>query len=293
MKHLPLEQYITLFNPEKLDNIPSYIVPKPEWPRSCSAVAMDMGGTNFRIGRVTFDSEGNPSISELQKETMPGVKEEIDIKDFFDFFEAKKKEYNADRVGLCFSYRAEILNKNEARIIGLSKGVRIRNSENQILKAAVVNDTTAAQLGTRNANMGLILGTGLNISYIHNGMIINSECGRYTHFPTEDFDFGPLAEMQVSGAYLNPLIEKCEKEGLASRDELLERAANIVAAEIYGIGKHYKLGKLNIAAEGSVFYNVTALREKIQANLDSLDIEYEILDGRDKTLIGAAIAALI
>jgi len=293
MKSLPIEQYVKIFDPEKLDNLASYLEPGATWPKNCSAVAMDMGGTNFRIGRVSFDSEGNASVSDFQREIMPGVKSEVTADEFFKFFEDKKKEYNADRVGLCFSYRAEILNKNQARIIGFSKGVQIKDSENKILNAAVLNDTTAAQLGTRGANMGLILGTGFNICYIHNGMIINSEAGRFTEFPTEDFDFGNLSEMMVSGAYLNPLIEKCEKEGSATKEEIYDRGAKIVAAEIYKIGQHYNLGKLRIAAEGAVFYNVDVMREKILSYLDYLGCEYEILDGRDKTLIGAAIAALI
>ena len=293
MKSLPIEQYVELFKPEKLDNIPSHLEPSPDWPVNCSAVAMDMGGTNFRIGRVSFDSDGRPAISDFKKEIMPGVNSPVSADEFFEFFESKKREYRADRVGLCFSYRAEILNKNQARIISFSKGIQINNAENRILNAAVLNDTTAAQLGTRGANMGLILGTGFNVCYIHNGMIINSEAGRYNEFPKEEFDFGELSEMQVSGAYLNPLIEKCEKEGSADKEEIYDRGAKIVAAEIYKIGQHYKLGKLRIAAEGAVFYNVDCMRDKILSYLDYLGCDYEILDGRDKTLIGAAIAALI
>jgi len=289
MKSLPLEQYVQIFKPENLANIKSYLSIPKLWPSNCEAVAMDMGGTNFRVARISFDEKGDAVISDFKKQTMPGVVEKISSNEFFEFFESVKKEYKASTVGLCFSYPAEILEDGRAKIITFSKEIKIEGAEDKILDAKVLNDTTAAQLGTKGANMGLILGTGLNICYEKDGMIINSESGRCLDFPAEDFDFGPLAEMQVSGAYLRPLIAK----GIAEKEEIYERAAKIVAAEIYGIAKYAGIKKPRIAAEGSVFYNVEELQNLIRKNLDSLKLDYEFLDGRDKTLIGAALAALI
>ena len=188
MKSLPLEQYVKLFRPEKLANIPSYLSPPKAWPQNKEAVAMDMGGTNFRIARVSFDDSANPKIEGFKKFTMPGVNARITSDEFFDFFNKMKEEYKADKVGLCFSYPAEILEDGRARIITFSKEIKIDGAENKILDAKVLNDTTAAQLGTKGANMGLILGTGFNICYSKDGTIINSEAGRSLDFPTEDFD---------------------------------------------------------------------------------------------------------
>ncbi len=289
MKSLPLEQYVELFKPEKLDNIKSYIYPPENWPTDCEVVAMDMGGTNFRIGRVKFDRSGNAEIYDFKKFKMPGVVEKITSDEFFDFFNQMKEEYHAKKIGLCFSYPAEILQDGRAKIITFSKEIKIEGAEDKVIDAKVVNDTTAAQLGTKGANMGLILGTGFNICYNYNGVIINSEAGRCTDFPTEDFDFGPLSEMQVSGKYLKPLIAK----GVATAEEIYERGAKIVAAEIYGIAKYAGLEEVRIAAEGAVFYNVPEIQDLIRANLDTLGLKYSFLDGRDKTLIGAALAALI
>ncbi len=289
MKSLPLEQYVKCFKPENLANIKSYLFPPEIWPTNTEIVAMDMGGTNFRIGRVVFNSTGESTIKDFKKIPMPGVNAAITSDDFFDFFEKMKKEYNADKVGLCFSYPAEILADGRAKIIAFTKEVKISGAENKILDAKVLNDTTAAQLGTRGANMGMILGTGFNLCYIKNGMIINAEAGRCEDFPREEFDFGPLSEMQLSGAYLNPLIAK----NVATKEEIYERGAKIAAAEIYGVAKYAGLDEIKIAVEGSVFYNVEPLQQQIKENLKKLGIKYTFLDGRDKTLIGAAVAALL
>lgn len=288
MKSLPLEQYVKLFKPEKLDNIKSYLSTPSVWPKNKEVVAMDMGGTNFRVGRVCFDENGEATIKDLKKQTMPGVVNKITSKEFFDFFNQVREEYQAETVGLCFSYPAEILKDGRARIITFSKEIKIEGAENEVLDAKVLNDTTAAQLGTKGANMGLILGTGMNICYNKDGMIINAEAGRCKDFPYEDFDFGPLSEMQISGAYLRPLIAK----NIATAEEIYDRAAKIVATEIYGLSKYAGIDQIKIAAEGSVFYNVPELQMKIKNYLTELGADYEFLDGRDKTLIGAAIAAL-
>ena len=289
MKSLPLEQYVKLFRPDKLANIKSYLYPPKTWPQNREVVAMDMGGTNFRIARVCFDNQGNASINDFKKFAMPGFVNSITSDEFFDFFNQMKKDYQAKDVGLCFSYPAEILKDGRAKIITFSKEVQIEGSEGMVLDAKVLNDTTAAQLGTRGANMGMILGTGFNLCYVKDGMIINAEAGRCTDFPTEDFDFGPLSEMQISGAYLRPLISK----NIASKEEIYERGAKIVAAEIYGIAKYAGIEKIKLAVEGSVYYNIPELQEMIKDNLNKLGADYEFLDGRDKTLVGAAMAAII
>ena len=288
MKSLPIEQYVEIFKPEKLANLKSYLYPPTEWPKNQTVTAMDMGGTNFRIATVKFDENGEPTIENFHKQEMPGVANAISSEEFFNFFNEMKAKYVSEKTGLCFSYPAEILEDGRAKIITFSKEIKINGAENKILDAKVLNDTTAVQMGTKGANMGLILGTGLNICYVKDNMIINAESGRFEGFPTEEFDFGSLAEMQVSGAYLRPLIAK-EK---ATKEEIYDRAAKIVATEIYGIAKYAGIEKIKIAAEGSVFYNVQELQDLIKHYLDVLGADYEFLDGRNKTLIGAALTAL-
>ena len=287
MNKYSVEQYIKFFKPEQLENINSYVKVK-EWPRNREIVAMDMGGTNFRIGRVKFDNDGKTSIDDFKKFTMPGVEEEITADEFFTFFESMKAEYSTENVALCFSYSAQILPDMRARINTFSKNIKISGAEGRILNAAVVNDTIAALVGTRAANMSMILGTGFNLAYSKDGIIYNSECGRYVGFPCEAFDIGNMAENQVSGAFINTLIE----ENPDKRSLIIDRAARIVTAEIAGIAEYAGIYDLKIAAEGSVFHKFDELRERIIYHMDCLGLNYEFLDGRDTTLIGAAVAAL-
>ncbi len=286
-----LEQYIRLFRPENNANIKSFIKADSPFPENASALAMDIGGSNFRIGRVFFDGSGEASIKDFKSFPMPGLNEEISSDEFFGFIEGMRKEYGGGLTGLSFSYPARIFEDGSAEILSFSKEIKIRGAESKIIKLKTVNDTVAVQLGTRGANMALVLGTGMNISFSMDGMIINSECGRSRDFPAEDFDFGELAEMQAGGAYLMPLIKKLE--GKISARELYMRAARIAAAELFGTARYAGIEHMKIAAEGSVFYKAPGLSAMIKEALDSLCCSYEFLDGRNKNLIGAAAAALI
>ena len=71
-----------------------------------SVIVIDAGGTNFRSCLVTFDNNGVPSISNLEKTSMPGVEKELLFKEFFDKF-AENLEHlknQADSIGFCFNH---------------------------------------------------------------------------------------------------------------------------------------------------------------------------------------------
>jgi len=141
MLNFNFEEYLEKFrndlknSSDGLENLPSYITQPESFPKNEKVVSIDMGGTNFRIANVVFDSNGVPSILNQTKCQMPGAigQDEIDINDFFDFVANKLKDYPGEKVGLCFSYLSEILPNNDARIITFSKGVRIRNAEGKLL----------------------------------------------------------------------------------------------------------------------------------------------------------------
>lgn len=279
----------------------SYLKRTP-FPKNRSVLALDMGGTNVRIAEVIFDEAGKPEIHNLKKFPMPGSigHSALHVSEFFDIIANEISAYDEEEVGITFSYPCEILNDRDGRIICFSKQVKITDERDMHIgkelnrrlekkrKITVLNDTVACLLGTENANMSLILGTGLNICFqSESGYIINTECGRYEGFPTYEFDFGPMTEQKVSGAYLNPLIEKLPYR----KEEIYERGAEMIATEIIGISGHTE-GKVRLAVEGSVFYNVHPLREKILSYLESYGPDFEILDGREKVLIGSAVGAL-
>ena len=64
------------------DMIPTWDLPPAESPKNESVIVIDAGGTNFRSCLVTFDAEGNPEISELEKTSMPGIERELSKKEF-------------------------------------------------------------------------------------------------------------------------------------------------------------------------------------------------------------------
>lgn len=288
MISLPLQRYIELFRPEELQNIDSFVHPVREWPKNWSCMASDWGGTNFRSAIVEFDGEGNTTLKDLFTCTMPGRETSLTIDELFDFYEERKRAHGATESGVCFSSPATILHDGTAVIRSFSKDLKISGAEGRIINESVINDATGVLMGTRGANMGLVLGTGFNIAYAKDDTIINSECGSFTGFPYEDFDYGPIAEMQVSGLYINPLLEKTK--GIVPREEIIDRAAKIVAAQIYGIAKYAGISEARIAAEGSTFYKFTELHDRIEHYVDMLPLDIVFLDGRDTTLIGAATA---
>ena len=313
MKTIDMDKYIIKFkndleNSNDVANINSYIKFHSSFPRNRKCIAIDMGGTNVRIARVIFDEKGIPSIENKKEYHMIGAigEDEKTIDDFFTFLANIISEYDESDVGLCFSYLCEILPNRDGKIISFSKEVKIKDAEGKILgieankklkelgfkerNFSIINDTVSCMMGTEGANVGMILGTGFNICYkekLNNDYIINSEGGRYKGFPTEDFDFGPMVEQKISGAYLRPLIKKMPH----LEDEVYDRGAKMIAIELIALYYHMN-EKLRIAAEGSVYYNVEKLRKRIIYYLDLYKIDYEMLDGRNKVLIGTAMSTI-
>ncbi len=212
-----------------LSMIPSYQNAIPgELPKG-KLLAIDAGGTNLRFAEFTDGVEGD-----VRKMPMFGIKEEISAEEFFDRMAAEVSRYDAEKVGLCFSYPCEILPDKDGRILSFTKEVRITGAEGMILGEeinkrldkprafSVLNDTVGAQLGVC-ADIGVILGTGFNVCYTDKklGTIVNTECGQYGQLPCGTFDDmlsrelnspRPCAEKQISGAYLGTLIRIAARE---------------------------------------------------------------------------------
>ena len=174
-------------------------LPPEESPKNQTVIVIDAGGTNFRSCLVTFDANGNSTISELEKTSMPGIEKELSKKDFFEAI-AKNLDHlknKASRIGFCFSYAMEITPDGDGRVIRFSKEIKAKEVEgslvgeclakaleergwNKLEKITLLNDTTAALLaGAANAvegrayssYVGFILGTGMNSAYIESNPI--------------------------------------------------------------------------------------------------------------------------
>lgn len=207
-----------------------------------STIVIDAGGTNFRSCVVTFDDDGNPAISDLQKTKMPGVEKELSRSEFFNAI-ADNIEHLKDRactIGFCFSYPVQITKDGDGVLIGFTKevkapevvGCKIGQSLLDVLRARgwkevrsvrILNDTVGALLAGAAVNengcryssyIGLILGTGLNAAYIQDTaekydierQIIVCETGGFTDVCESD------ADREVASKTAKPDVFLMEKQ---------------------------------------------------------------------------------
>ncbi len=181
------------------DMIPTWGLPPESAPKNTSVIVIDAGGTNFRSCLVTFDANGEATISELEKTSMPGIERELPKKEFFEAI-AKNLDHlknKAKRIGFCFSYAMNITPDGDGQVLHFSKEIKAKEVEGSLVgaclsdalvargwerpeKITLLNDTTAALLaGASNATegrayssyVGFILGTGMNTAYIEPGEV--------------------------------------------------------------------------------------------------------------------------
>lgn len=206
------------------DMIRTFCNPPAEQAKSKSVIVIDAGGTNFRSCLVSFDENGNPSISDMEKTKMPGVERELSRKEFFEQFAANLEHLKnkSDRIGFCFSYPMEIKENGDGVLLGFSKEVKApevvgceigkclkevleQHGWNSIKRISMLNDTVAALLagaacateGDRYSSyIGFILGTGMNAAYLQpdcdccgiKKQIVVCESGKFLSVNRSDFD---------------------------------------------------------------------------------------------------------
>lgn len=182
-----------------LKMIPTYINAGNEVPVGESVIAIDAGGTNFRVCVVRFDSDRQPVIEDFKMFAMPGTKGRIGKEAFFN----EIAEYlapmldKAAKIGFCFSYPTEIMPNGDGRLIRFCKEVQVDGVEGELVgkslleaiarrggsqdkKIVLLNDTVATLLGGKAARanrkygsyIGFILGTGTNTCYIEGNSAI-------------------------------------------------------------------------------------------------------------------------
>lgn len=206
------------------DMIRTFCNPPKKSAKGKSVIVIDAGGTNFRSCLVTFDENGVPSISEMEKTKMPGVEKELSKKEFFKQIASNLEHLKnkSDRIGFCFSYPMEIKENGDGVLLGFSKEVKApevigsevgkclkeeleRNGWKSIKRITLCNDTVAALLAGAacatssdkySSYIGYILGTGMNAAYIQKDnsdykikeQIIVCESGKFTSVNRSDFD---------------------------------------------------------------------------------------------------------
>ena len=242
--------------------IPSYLSPDTRAEAGIPVCVMDAGGTNLRIARAEFAPDGSCALSNLRKVPMPGTEQELSCEKFYAALAAYARQTGcADRIGLCFSYNVLLERDLDGILESWCKEVKVPDAPGKKVGSSlqtaigpecksvrVLNDSTAALLGALGSspevNLGLILGTGINICYCEpcsripkvptdlnqRSMIISTEIGEFDGFPKSTFDKMVIAasdqpnlahaEKQCAGAYLGSLIclawQAAAKEGLIS-----------------------------------------------------------------------------
>ena len=205
--------------PSSLMMLPAYLSLDRPLPDSGRAVALDMGGTNFRAALGEW-SGGTLRFGPQALSPTPGSQGPVSREQFLDAVAQSLGQYPAGcPVGFCFSFPARITPELDGEVLCFDKEVRVaggaglrlirdlsahmvRRGMTPPAAGAVINDTVAALLGGyltadrqgHDGFAGFVLGTGLNCCYAQPGwdgggdMVVNLEAGGYDGFPQGDYD---------------------------------------------------------------------------------------------------------
>ncbi|MDO5445188.1 MAG: hypothetical protein Q4F31_06160 [Eubacteriales bacterium] len=223
--------------------IPTFLKGMDTPPMNKPVMVIDAGGTNYRCALASFNESGC-SISNLFKAKMPGTDKPVTWDEFIAFVADSLVPVasEADTVGFCFSYDAEITPNVDGIVNRIDKEVVVTGCEGKLVGEAlssalaqrgfpgkrvlILNDTVAALLGGSAAIdvsrysdfVGMICGTGINtcasasyekISKLDlsgsGKMLINFECGAFSGIPSGDVD------LAVDAASHNPGEKPMEK----------------------------------------------------------------------------------
>ncbi len=220
--------------------IPTYLRGEGKLPRGRKAAVIDAGGTNFRTGLISFGENG-VVLERVDKHNMPGTDKAAQWEEFISHVAdcVMPLMDEAEDIGFCFSYPAEVTEDIDSRILSLTKQVKILGAEGKLLGAAlrqelegrgvkvgkivVLNDTPATLLSGMalvkkskyEGFVGMVAGTGFNTCCMlpqdkieklglegERKMLINLESGSFDGFPRGDCDLEMDKHLSDSGHYI-------------------------------------------------------------------------------------------
>ncbi|MFA6141854.1 MAG: hexokinase [Candidatus Omnitrophota bacterium] len=204
-----------------LKMIPTYVTP-PTGAEKGTFIALDLGGTNFRILELVLMGSGKTGASSnTMKFVIPKAHLTGSAESFFDFIAAclKKflKKYQLEsgedlNLGFTFSFPVKQTGINSGRLVCWTKGFNVRgvvgNDVVSLFKkalqrkgvdnvkiSALANDTVGTLAAkcyeNPDCDIGVILGTGTNACYpeeASGGMIINTEWGNFNKLKSTSYD---------------------------------------------------------------------------------------------------------
>jgi len=180
---------------QTLKMIPSHVIRRPNGSETGSYLALDLGGSNFRVCEVILEGNGIARVRQrkytVSEELKTGSGEAL-----FDFFadcvgafiaEADPAAHLTERkLGFTFSFPVHQTSINKGTMMHWTKGFSAANVEGMdvvdllqnafhrkslnIHVTALVNDTTGTLIShayqSPNTYVGVILGTGSNAAYV-------------------------------------------------------------------------------------------------------------------------------
>ncbi|KAJ3208730.1 hexokinase A [Entophlyctis luteolus] len=182
-----------------LKMIPTHVVRRPKGNETGSYLALDLGGTNFRVCEITLDGRGGTRSRQSKHTVTDDLKNGSGIQ-LFDFFadcvknfllkdgELSVAEVESKRyiLGFTFSFAINQVSINEGYLLLWNKGFSASDCVNrnvvQLLHeaflrkklnieiTALINDTTGTLVShaysAPDTYIGVILGTGTNAAYV-------------------------------------------------------------------------------------------------------------------------------
>ncbi|KAJ3084526.1 hexokinase A [Rhizoclosmatium hyalinum] len=201
-KHMMAEMKKGLASDDQtLKMIPTHVVRRPKGNETGSYLALDLGGTNFRVCEISLDGHG-ATRSRQSKHTVTDDLKSGSGEALFDFFAEcvknflkndgqheytdKEIESRSYKLGFTFSFAVNQVSINEGYLMLWNKGFSasdcigknvvvllqdaFKRKRLNISVTALVNDTTGTLVShaytAPDTYVGVILGTGTNAAYV-------------------------------------------------------------------------------------------------------------------------------
>ncbi|CAG0897266.1 unnamed protein product [Darwinula stevensoni] len=273
---------------------PTYVRTLPTGKERGNFLALDLGGTNFRVLHVEIGPDGqlkqDSKIYAVPASVMTGRGESLfsHLVDCIEHF-AKERGLRGVPLGFTFSFPCRQEGLARGRLVRWTKGFACEGVEGRdvggmlqealdrrpgidVEVKAVINDTTGTLVSKawdrRNASVGVIVGTGFNVCYVEKASRVGGmegEAGRTKEGRAEEGTMVVNTEMGAFG-------EKGELEGVRTEFDRVVDAASIHPGEhvleklVSGmyLGELVRVVLLGLREEGLVFEGrrCLQLREK-------------------------------
>ena len=234
-----------------LGNYPSCIYFNNK-PKPGEYIAIELGGSNLRAGRVTLSSS-NPVIGKIISGNVPCTKDTCSPKEFYNqIIDQIEPVLDNILIGFTFSFATLINEAADGKLLYWTKGIKVPKLVGKYIGAefikilhsrgyrvpriVLLNDTVATFLSGINHDpvAGLVVGTGMNLAVVgEDQQVINCEAGNlkvkdlsvWTEIDEELDKISPEPginsfEKLVSGKYLPLIYNKITNEKIANSKQL-------------------------------------------------------------------------